>query len=122
MYLVLFTIIYCAITRIFNLNYALALGIYLIVLSVGKGILSKELKDVFNFRKINYMYKKVGFADSLMELISLMIIFINSLLIDYKPLSVFDFVFIILIFILIYRFLFWSMITTFKKFSIESSQ
>ncbi|GEL66847.1 hypothetical protein MPS01_10020 [Marinilactibacillus psychrotolerans] len=51
MYLVLFTIIYCVITQILNLNDALSFGIYLIGLSIAKGILGKELTDVFNFKK-----------------------------------------------------------------------
>lgn len=122
MYLVLFTIIYCVITQIFNLNYALSFGIYLIGLSIVKGFLSKELTDVFNFKKTSYMYEIIGLKDSFMEIIALMLIYINTYLIDYEPLSVFEFIITFFIFILVYRFLFWGILLRFKAFTIESSK
>ena len=87
MYLLLFTIIYCVITQVLNMSYGPAMGIYLIGLGLVKGFFSEELKDVFNFKKTKYLYEKNGFKDSLMELLSLMLIFINSYLIDYEPFS-----------------------------------
>ncbi|WP_035050924.1 hypothetical protein [Carnobacterium pleistocenium] len=121
MYLVIMTIIYSAITQIFNLNYALAFGIYLVGLSVGKGVLSKEVIDIFNLRKMSYMYKKIGFKDTLMELISLVLIYINTYLIDYEPFSTLEFIITFVIFLLVYRFLFWGIILKFKEFSFENS-
>ena len=121
MYLILFTTIYFVITQILNLESTLVLGIYVIGAGIIKGIFSKELNDVFNIRKTSYIYEKVGFTNSLTELISLLLIFANYLLTDYEPLSIFEFIFAVLIYIIVYRFLFWNITITLKKFSIESS-
>lgn len=121
MYLILFTIIYCVITWIFNLNNILTFGIYIIGLSVAKGVFTKELRDVYNFRKTSDMYGKVGFKESLMELISLLLVFVNTCLIDYEPLTPFEFIWLIFLLVIVYRFLFWGIIRTFRKDSIESS-
>ena len=110
MYLILFTIIYCVITRILNLEDTLVLGMYVIGAGIIKGIFSNKLNDVFNIRKTRCIYEKVGFKNSLTELISLVLIFANYLLIDYKPFSFFEFIYIILVLILVYRFLFWNII------------
>lgn len=107
-YLLLFTFIYCLITRVVNLDYGPAMGIYLIGLGVAKGFLSEEIKDVFNFNKSKYLYEKIRFKDSLMELLSLLLIFINSYLIDYEPFSLFEFAFLFSIFALVYRYVFWG--------------
>lgn len=121
MYLILFTIIYCVVTQILNLNLKFALGIYLIGLSVGKGVLSKEIVDVFNFRKTSHLYEKFGFKDSLMELVSLILVFLNAYLIDYEPFTPFEFIWMFFLILIVYRFLFWGTTLTFKNFSIESS-
>src|SRR5699024_8979335 len=87
MYLLLFTIIYCVITQVFNMTYLSALAIYLIGLGLVKVFFSEELRDVFNFKKTKYLYKKNGFKDSLM------FIFIHSYLIADEPFSLFEFVY-----------------------------
>lgn len=115
MYLLLFTIIYCVITQVFNMTYLSALAIYLIGLGLVKGFFSEELRDVFNFKKTKYLYEKNGFKDSLMELFSLMFIFINSYLIDYEPFSPFEFVYFFFLIALVYRFLFWGIARTIRK-------
>ena len=112
MYLLLFTIIYCIITQVLNIAYGPAMGIYLIGLGLVKGYFSKELKDVFNFKKTKYLYEKNGFKDSLMDLLSLILIFINSYLIDYDAFSPFEFAFMFVSFALVYRFLFWGITQT----------
>ena len=122
MYLILFTTIYCVIMRIFNLDHTLTFGIYIIGSGIIKGIFSKELKDVFNVEKTSSIYENIGLKDSLMELVSLMLIFINFLFINYESYSILEFLNIILVFTLIYRFLFWGITQRFKKFSIESSR
>ena len=91
-----------------NIGYLLAMGVYLIGLGLIKGLFSEELKDVFNFKKTKYLYEKNGFKASLMELLSLMLIFINSILIDYEPLSLFEYVYLLFLIALVYRFLFWG--------------
>ena len=122
MYLILFTIIYCIVTQILNLNLTYALGIYLIGLSMGKGVLSKEIIDVLNFRKTSYLYKKIGFKDSLMELVSLILVFLNAYLMDSEAFTTFEFIWMFFLILLVYRFLFWGITLTFKNFSIESSR
>lgn len=114
-YLLLFTIIYCVITQVLNIAYGPAMGIYLIVLGLVKGFFSEELKDVFNFKKTKYLCEKNGFKDSLMELLSLMLIFINSYLIDYEPFSLFEFVFLFFLIALIYRTVFWGITRTIRE-------
>ena len=108
MYLFLFTILYCVITQVLNIGYLPAMGVYLIGLILIKGVFCEELKDVFNFKKTKYLYEKNGFKSSLMELLSLMLIFINSYLIDYEPLSFFEYVYLLFLIALVYRFLFWG--------------
>ncbi|RKL64759.1 hypothetical protein CR203_24565 [Salipaludibacillus neizhouensis] len=115
MYLLLFTIIYSVITQVLNIGYGPAMGIYLIGLGLVKGFFSEELKDVFNFIKTKYLYEKNGFKDSLMDLLSLMLIFINSYLIDYEPFFLFKFVYMFLLIALVYRFLFWGLTRTIRK-------
>ena len=115
MYLLLFTITYCVITQVLNMSYGSAMGIYLIGLALVKGFLSEEIKDVFNFKRAKYLHEKNGFKDSLMELLSLMLIFINSYLIDYEPFSLFEFVYMFFLMALVYRFLFWNITRTIRR-------
>lgn len=115
MYLLLFTIIYCLITQVLNIDYLLAFGIYIIGLGLFKGFLSEELKDVFNSQKTKYLYEKIGFKDSLMELLSLILIFINSYIIDYESFSLVEFVYLFFLIALVYRFLFWGITRTIRE-------
>ena len=92
-----------------------ALGIYLIGLALVKGIFSEELKDIFNFKKTKYLYEKNGFKDSLIELLSLMFIFIHSYLIADEPFSLFEFVYFFFLIAFVYRFLFWGITRTIRK-------
>ncbi|AUJ24353.1 hypothetical protein [Virgibacillus dokdonensis] len=115
MYLLLFTIIYCVITQTLNISYEYAMGIYIIGLSLVKGFFSEEIKDIFNFQKAKKLYEKNGFNNSLMELLSLILIFVNSYLIDYKPFHLFEFVYIFFLIAILYRFLFWGTTQTLKE-------
>lgn len=118
MYLLLITIIFCVITQVLNLGYLLALGIYLIGLCIVKGFLSEELKDVFNFKRTKDLYVENGFKDPLMELLSLILVFLNSYLItlnDYGPFTPFEFVFMFFLIALVYRFIFWGVTRTIRK-------
>ena len=108
MYLLIFTIIYCLITQIVNIDYGPAMGIYLILIGIVKGLLSEEFKDLFNRDKTKDLYEKIGFKDSLMELLSLILIFVNSYLIDYEPFSLFEFAFLFVVIAFVYRFVFWG--------------
>ena len=91
-----------------NIGYTPAMGIYLIGLILIKGYFSEELKDVYNIEKTKYLYEKIGIKTSLMELLSLSLIFINSYLIEYEPFSLFEFVYMLFLIALVYRFLFWG--------------
>lgn len=108
MYLVLFTIIYCVITRVLDVDYGPALGIYIIGLGLAKGWRTKELKDVFNFRKTKDLYEKYGFKDSLMEYLSLFLVFLNSLLIGNTSYTAFEYIWFFFLVAAVYRFIFWG--------------
>jgi len=113
-YLLLFTIIYCVLIQVLNISYGPAMGIYLIVLGLVKGYLSEELKDVFNFKKTKYLYEKNGFKDSLMELLSLTLIFINTYFSINEPFSLFEFAYMFFLIALVYRFVFWGITRTIR--------
>ncbi|WP_440896670.1 hypothetical protein ACS127_01275 [Amphibacillus sp. Q70] len=98
-----------------NIDYLLAFGIYIIGLGLFKGFLSEELKDVFNFKTTKDLYEKIGFTASLTELLSLVLIFINSYLIDYEPFTPFEFLFMFFNIALVYRFLFWGITRTIRE-------
>ena len=114
-YLLLITIIYCVITQVLNIGYGPAIGIILIVIGLVKGYLTEELKDVFNIKKTKYLYEKNGFKDSLMELLSLMLIYINSYLIMNEAVSLFEFLFLFVGFTMVYRFIFWGTTRTIRE-------
>ena len=114
-YLLLITIIYCVITQVLNIGYGPAIGIILIVIGLVKGYLTEELKDVFNIKKTKYLYEKNGFKDSLMELLSLMLIYINSYLIMNEAVSLFEFLFLFVGFTMVYRFIFWGITRTIRE-------
>lgn len=115
MYLLLFTIVYCIITQVLNISYLLAMGIYLIGFCLVKGFLKEEIKDIFNLKETKYLYKKNGFKDSAMELLSLILIFINSFIIDYEPFSIFEFVYMFFLIVFAYRFIFWGITRTIRE-------
>lgn len=120
MYLFLFTIIYCIITWVLNINYELALGVYLISSGFFKGILSENFKEDFlNMQKTTEFYKKVGFKDSLMEFLSIILVFLNSYLIDYEPFTAFEFIWIFFVIAISYRFAFWGITRMLRKKIIE---
>lgn len=115
MYLFLFTLIYCVITQMLSFSFEMSFGVYLIGLALIKGISSGEIKDIFNFKKTRDVFKENRFIDSLMELFSLVIVFINAYLIDYEPFSPFEFVYTFFLLVVLYRFLFWGIIRESKK-------
>lgn len=115
MYLFLFTLIYCVITQMLSFSFEMSFGVYLIGLALIKGLSSGEIKDIFNFKKTRVVFKENRFIDSLMELFSLVIVFINAYLIDYEPFSPFEFVYTFFLLVVLYRFLFWGIIRESKK-------
>lgn len=115
MYLFLFTLIYCVITQMLSFSFEVSFGVYLIGLALIKGLSSGEIKDIFNFKKTRDVFKENRFIDSLMELFSLVIVFINAYIIDYEPFSPFEFVYTFFLLVVLYRFLFWGIIRESKK-------
>ncbi|MDR7247547.1 hypothetical protein J2W41_000271 [Bacillus pumilus] len=115
MYLFLFTLIYCVITQMLSFSFEMSFGVYLIGLALIKGLSSGEIKDIFNFKKTRDVFKENRFIDSLMELFSLVIVFINAYIIDYEPFSPFEFVYTFFLLVILYRFLFWGIIRESKK-------
>lgn len=115
MYLFLFTLLYCVITQMLSFSFEMSFGVYLIGLALIKGLSSGEIKDIFNFKKTRDVFKENRFIDSLMELFSLVIVFINAYIIDYEPFSPFEFVYTFFLLVVLYRFLFWGIIRESKK-------
>ncbi len=115
MYLFIFTLIYCVITQMLSFSFEMSFGVYLIGLALIKGLSSGEIKDIFNFKKTRDVFKENRFIDSLMELFSLVIVFINAYIIDYEPFSPFEFVYTFFLLVVLYRFLFWGIIRESKK-------
>jgi hypothetical protein len=115
MYLILFTFVYCLVTQLFNVPYELAFGLILVTLAFFKGYLSHEKSNICNLESTKKLYKKNGLKDSLIEFLCLLIIFINPNFIEYEPFNALEYANIILLFVLIYRFLFWGTIRTFRE-------
>ncbi len=96
------------------MDYGPAMGIYLIGLGLVKGYCSDELTDVFNFKKTKHLYEKNGVKDSLMDLLALLLIFINSILIDYEPFTLFEYGNLFILITVVYRFIFWGTTRTIR--------
>lgn len=114
MYLILFTIIYCFLTQLMDISYGPALGIILMLIGFLKGYLSDEFSDFLNLESSKDLYKKNGFKDSFIELLSLVLIYINSYFIDYEPFTLFEFVYLFAGFAILFRFLFWGITRTIR--------
>ncbi|KMK74974.1 hypothetical protein [Alkalihalobacillus pseudalcaliphilus] len=104
MLLLLFTIGYCIIVQFLDISYAV--GIYLIGLALVKGFMSEQFVDIFNLYKTKFLYKRIGFKSSFLELLSLILIFINILLIDFEPFTLFEIVYVVFLLIFVYVFYF----------------
>ena len=115
MSLILLTFIYCMVTQVLAIDYLFAMGVYIIGFGLVKGYLSDELTAVFNFKKTKNLYEKNGFKDSFMELLSLILIFINSYLLMSESFILFEFIYVFLLIALTYRFLFWGITRTIRE-------
>ncbi len=118
--LLLFTIIYCVITHLLNISYGPALGIYLIFFGYIKGNFSNKFHDFLNLEPSKIIYKQNGLKDSLTELLSLTLVFINSYLIANDPFTIFEFVYIFAVLGVVYRFAFWGITRTIREKDIFS--
>lgn len=113
--LLLFTIVYCLLTQFTNMSYGPALGIYLLLFGFLKGFLSHDHRNFLNLESSKELYRKNGFKDTSLELLSLLFVYINSSLIDYVPFSLFEYLFLLVGFAVLYRFLFWGITRTIKE-------
>lgn len=113
--LLVFTIAYCVIMQLMNVSYGPALGIYLLVFGFLKGFLSHEFSNFLNLESAKELAVKNGRKDSIIELFSLLLIYMNSYLIDYEPFSFFEFLFLFAGIAILYRFLFWGITRTIKE-------
>ncbi|MEW4309433.1 hypothetical protein [Rossellomorea marisflavi] len=104
------TILYSCITQfLFDIPAEMAFGIILTGAALIKGITSKGLDHVFNTERTKELYRMNGCRDSILEACSLLLIFINAILIDYEPLTPLEWGVVLFLFILSYRFLFWGL-------------
>ena len=115
MYLILFTLVYCFATQLFNVPFEMAFGLILVTLAFAKGYLSHEKNNICNLESTKKLYEKNGLKNSLIELLCLLIIFINPSFIEYEAFNKLEYAIIVLLFVLIYRFLFWGTIRTFRE-------
>ena len=115
MYLILFTLVYCLATYLFNVPDGFAFGLILVSLAFAKGYLSHEKSNICNLVSTKTLYEKNGLKGSLVELFCLLVIFTNAILIDYVPFNPLEMVWIVGLFVLIYRFQFWGTIRTFRE-------
>ena len=115
MYLILFTLVYCFITRFLSISTGPAFGMILIILLFIKGYYSHKITNISNLEDTKKLYRKNGLKDSLIELLSLLLIFINACLIDYEPFTSFEYTYLIFLFAVVYRFGFWGITRTSKE-------
>ena len=115
MYLIIFTLVYCLVTQLINVPYGPAFGLILLTLAFVKGYLSHEKSNICNLESTKKLYAKNGLKDSLIELLCLLVIFTNAILIDYVPFNPLEKIWIVGLFVLIYRFQFWGTIRTFRE-------
>ncbi|MFD1928926.1 hypothetical protein ACFSFY_12865 [Sporosarcina siberiensis] len=99
------------------MDFDIAMGIYVIGFGSLKGLLNhdQEYKVVYNFKSTSSLYKKIGFKDSLIELLSLALVLFNGYILSPDTLSPFELVVTLFILAMLYRFLFWGVTQTIKK-------
>lgn len=101
-------------TRILDIDYVSAMGIYVTGFGTLKGVFNhyQELKVIYNFKRTRRLYKKIGFQDSLMELLSLVLVLLNSYLLSSDTLFLFELIIALFILAMLYRFLIWVITRT----------
>lgn len=119
--LFLLTVILCIVSYLMNINTFILYISYVVGFAILKGILSDELKDVFNIKKAKGIYNKVGFLNSVISFNSLLLITVYYIFNEYDHVSFADIVPIILCYILMYRFIFWDMAYKVNNLFIKSS-
>ncbi|MFK3938212.1 hypothetical protein ACI2JA_12005 [Alkalihalobacillus sp. NPDC078783] len=119
--LILFTLLYSASTWVLSIDYGPALGIYVISLGAVKGYRTKELKDVFNLTKTKVLYKNIGLKDSVIEYLSLSLVFLNSILISVPNYSAFEYFWIFCLNTAVFRLIYWGVSNATKNGDFNNS-
>lgn len=116
MFFFMISFIYFLIFYFLNIDYSMSIWFYLLGVIFLKGLLSPELKeDVFNIKKTRTLLKQNGLVDSVMEMLSLGLVFIGFNVMDFGSVDIMDIVLILLATIILYRFLFWGIIHAIRE-------
>ena len=107
--LIIFTLAFCLISYYLKINTFLVYFSYICGFTILKSLISNSLKELFIISKPVKIYKKIGFTNSLISGISLLIICSYYSIMEYSDFSYRYAVPIIIINFLIYRFIFWDM-------------
>lgn len=103
------------VSYLFQVEPLISFGSYILGISTLKGILCKELRDVFNLRKIADIYKTTGLLDSIISAVSFSIMLSYYLSLSGQVFSVTELLVHMFPCIILYRFMFWNASTVLKK-------
>ena len=107
--LIMFTLAFCLISYYLKINTFLVYFSYICGFTILKSLISDSLKKLFIISKPAKIYNKIGFTNSLISGISLLIICSYYSIMEYSNFSYRYVIPIIIINFLIYRFIFWDM-------------
>lgn len=107
--LIMFTLAFCLISYYLKINTFLVYFSYICGFTILKSLISDSLKKLFIISKPAKIYNKIGFNNSLISGISLLIICSYYSIMEYSDLPYRYVIPIIIINFLIYRFIFWDM-------------
>lgn len=107
--LIIFTLAFCLISYYLKINTFLVYFSYICGFTILKSFISNSLKELFIISKSAKIYNRVGFTNSLISGISLIIICSYYSIMEYNNFSYKYVIPIIITNFLIYRFMFWDM-------------
>ena len=107
--LIIFTLAFCLISYYLKINTFLVYFSYICGFTILKSLISNSLKELFIISKPAKIYNKIGFTNSLISGISLLIICLYYSIMEYSNFSYRYVIPIIITNFLIYRFIFWDM-------------
>lgn len=113
--LIIVTMVFVLVAYLLKVEPIIFCWSYIIATSALKGILCKELRDVFNLRPSAYIYKNTGLLDSIISFGSLVIIQLYYLFVNSIEFTLINTLAFILPFIILYRFIYWNIATVFKE-------
>lgn len=107
--LILFTLAFCLISYYLKINTFLIYFSYICGFTILKSLISNSLKELFMINKSANIYYRIGFTNSIISGISLLIICLYYSIMEYSNFSYKYVIPIIIMNFLIYRFMFWDM-------------